>query len=284
MQIGTEHTTDIKLIKNNLIWLLISIFIFCTTTSIKAQCESKNNAFKAGEIITYDLYFNWKFVWVKAGYASLTTSASTWHSKSAYRMNLISGGSKKADYFFKLRDTLTSVIGKHMEPCYFRKGALEGKNYTVDEAYFTYKNGLSYVHQRRYKKGRYTNSDYSDSRCMYDMLSILAQARSYDPKEYRVGQKILFPMATGKKVEMQTLIYRGKKDIKAENDTTYRCLIFSLVEYNSRKEKEIITFYVTDDANHLPVRLDLYLNFGSAKAFLHSARGVRHPLTSIVSK
>ena len=39
---------------------------------------------------------------------------------------------------------------------------------------------------------------------------------------------------------------------------------------------------VTDDKNHLPVRLDMFLNFGSAKAFLNDVRGHRHPLTSIV--
>jgi hypothetical protein len=55
------------------------------------------------------------------------------------------------------------------------------------------------------------------------------------------------------------------------------------VEYDTqKKEKEVITFYVTDDKNHLPVRLDLYLNFGSAKAFLHTIKGNRHPLTSII--
>ena len=48
------------------------------------------------------------------------------------------------------------------------------------------------------------------------------------------------------------------------------------------KEKEVITFFVTDDLNHLPVRLDLFLNFGSAKAFLNNVTGNRHPLTSIV--
>jgi hypothetical protein len=64
----------------------------------------------------------------------------------------------------------------------------------------------------------------------------------------------------------------------------YLFLVFSLVEYKKGKEKEVITFYVTDDDNHLPVRLDMYLNFGSAKAFLKSIKGNRHPLTSIVSK
>lgn len=39
--------------------------------------------------------------------------------------------------------------------------------------------------------------EYSDSRCIFDMLSILAQARSYDPRDYKVGEKILFPWQRG---------------------------------------------------------------------------------------
>jgi hypothetical protein len=116
------------------------------------------------------------------------------------------------------------------------------------------------------------------------MLSILLQARSYNGDDYKVGDRIHFDMATGVKVEEQTLIYRGKKNFKAEDGVKYRCMVFSLVEYKKGKEKEVITFYVTDDKNHLPVRLDLYLNFGSAKAFLKEVKGNRHPLTSIVSK
>jgi hypothetical protein len=58
--------------------------------------------------------------------------------------------------------------------------------------------------------------------------------------------------------------------------------VFSFIERKNNKEKEIVRFYITDDANHLPVRLDMNLNFGTAKAFLRNASGVRHPQTSIV--
>ena len=233
----------------------------------------------------YDLYFNWKFIWKKVGLASLTTNATTYHSRPAFRFNLLSVSSKQVDFFFKMRDTLTCYVSDKLEPLYFRKGAEEGSRYTVDEAWFTYKDGASYVKQKRsWRDGKVEEMEASDSRCIHDMLSILAQARSYDPKDYKVGQRILFPMATGKRVEEQTLIYRGKKNIEANNDTIYRCLVFSLVEYKKGKEKEVITFYITDDQNHLPVRLDMYLNFGSAKAFLRSVSGNRYPLTSIVGK
>lgn len=263
--------------------LLLIVASLALALPAKAQCETKNNAFKSGELVMYDLFFNWKFIWTKAGFASLTTNATTYNGKPSYRMNMLAIGSKKADFFFKMRDTVTCVIGEELQPYYFKKAAEEGKRYTIDEARFSYYDGVCYVKQKRtHRDGKVTTSDYNDSRCIYDMLSILAQARSYDPADYKVGQHIKFPMTTGRKVEEQTLIYRGKKSFTAENDTTYRCLVFSLVEYKKGSEKEVITFYVTDDKNHLPVRLDLYLNFGSAKAFLRSVSGNRHPLTSII--
>ena len=47
-------------------------------------------------------------------------------------------------------------------------------------------------------------------------------------------------------------------------------------------EKEVVTFYISDDKILLPVRLDMYLRFGSAKAFLTEAKGVRNPQTAII--
>ena len=123
--------------------------------------------------------------------------------------------------------------------------------------------------KRTFRDGEVQESEESDSRCIYDMLTILAQARSYDPADYKVGDKIKFPMATGRKVEEQTLIYRGKENVKAENGVTYRCLIFSLVEYDKKgKEKEVITFFVTDDKNHLPCPFGYVFEFWFCQSFL----------------
>jgi hypothetical protein len=211
--------------------------------------------------------------------------ATSFQGKPAFRCSLTSVSNRKVDAFFKMRDTLTCITTTRLEPLYFRKGAEEGDHYTVDEVRFGYKNGKCTAHQRRTRRNGEPKSsvDTSDN-CIFDMLSILLQARSYNADDYKVGDRIHFDMATGTKVEQQTLIYRGKKNFKAEDGVKYRCLVFSLVEYKKGKEKEVITFYVTDDKNHLPVRLDLYLNFGSAKAFLSKVEGNRHPLSSIISK
>lgn len=259
--------------------------MLCSEYPYEAQCEAKNDAFKSGEHVMYDLYFNWKFIWTKAGIASLTTNGMNYAGKPAYRLNLLALGSKRADFFFKMRDTLTCIIGDKMQPYYFRKGSEEGKRYTVDEVRFSYKNGFCFAKQKRInhlKEVTYTDS--KEERCIYDMLSILTQARSFNADSYAVGEHIKFPMATGSGIEEQTLIYRGKKTFEAQDKVVYRSLVFSLVEYKDGKEKEVITFYITDDLNHIPVRLDLYLNFGSAKAFLRSIKNNKHPLTSIVTK
>ena len=78
------------------------------------------------------------------------------------------------------------------------------------------------------------------------------------------------------------LEYKGKTTIKADNGHKYRCLQLSYKEREDNKEKEIVRFFVTDDANHVPVRLDMFLKFGSAKAFLVGAKGVKTPMKSVV--
>ncbi|MDD7069247.1 MAG: DUF3108 domain-containing protein, partial [Prevotella sp.] len=45
-------------------------------TSVLAQCGIKNTALKKNEVLAYNLYFNWQFIWVKAGTASMSTVAT----------------------------------------------------------------------------------------------------------------------------------------------------------------------------------------------------------------
>lgn len=251
-------------------------------TAAKAQCGAENDAIKPGETLSYELKFNWKFIWINAGWAKMTVNETTHKGQPCLKTDLQSYTNKKIDFFFKMRDTLTCITTQQLEPLYFRKGAEEGKRYTVDEVNFSYRNGKCIVDQQRTLYGKTDKKHDEMPVCVYDMLSILLQARSYDPSDYKPGVKILFSMATGRAIEKQTLIYRGKENFTSEQGVTYRCLVFSLVEYVNNREKEVITFYVTDDRNHLPVRLDMYLNFGSAKAFLTDIKGNKHPLTSIV--
>lgn len=263
------------------------ILILCLTlTALRAsaQCPAANTAFKSGETLTYDLFFNWKFVWLKVGTASMNVTETRFRGQPAYRAYLQTRGSKQADRYFVMRDTLTAYTTPNLVPLYYTKRALEGKRRYRDEITYSYEGGrctLQMKHMRSDREPR--ESRHSGRECAYDMISMLLRARSFDASDYKTGQHIPFLMADGKKCTTQKLIYRGKKKFKMKhNSLTYRCLVFSFIENEDGKEKEIVTFYITDDRNHLPVRLDMNLSFGTAKAFLTGASGLRNPQTSVV--
>ncbi len=49
--------------------LWIAVLLLMVSTTVSAQCTFRNTAFKSGEFLTYNLYYNWKFVWVKRWYS-----------------------------------------------------------------------------------------------------------------------------------------------------------------------------------------------------------------------
>lgn len=264
-------------IKLAMLMLLLVLFPF---GDIRA---AENTAFNSGETLQYDLYYNWKFVWVKAGNASMSIASTTYEGVPAYRTRLLTLGNSKADNFFVLRCTLTSVVRQSdMQPLYYSKTDMEGKSYRQRGVWFTYKDGTTTARQHYINPyGVESWKTETSAEPIYDMLSIMLRARSFDASKFTEGQKIKFMMTDGDGKSEQTLIYRGKKNIKMKNGSaTYRCLVLSFVEYENKKEKEVVTFYVTDDANHIPVRLDLYLRIGSAKAYLVGSKGVRNPMTA----
>ena len=265
---------------------LLAVLLATIVGLAQAQCPMTNTAFSDNESLTYSLHFNWKFIWLRAGDATMSTKRTTWLGKDCYQGDLITHTNKKLDKFFAMRDTLMGIITPDMIPLYYRKAANEGGKYYVDQVWYDYSNGKTHLKQHYLnRKGIGRDTTHVSKECVYDMMTMMLYARSLNGEGFKKGDKIVFPMADGRKVETTTLVYRGKRNFTTEDSrTTYRCRVFSLVEYENKKEKEIITFYVTDDANHIPVRIDMFLRFGTAKAFLTEAKGLKNPSTSIVKE
>ncbi len=262
---------------------LVLAFLLLAATMAHAQCTFRNTAFNSGEFLTYNLYYNWKFIWVKAGTASWYTVSSTYKGKSAYRTSLTTRGNGKLDDYFVLRDTLLCYNSKDMEPLYYRKGAREGKRYTVDEVFYSYGGNKCHVKQHRIDNdGDHHWQQHSYDYCVYDMMSIFLRARSFRPESWKKGEVVNFPIVDGNGKNPARVVYNGKEKVKADNGHTYNCLNLSYYENEGKKWREIARFYVTDDANHVPVRLDMYLKFGSAKAFLVNMKGLRSAVSSKV--
>lgn len=272
--------------KKNRVIVAISLFLCMLVfahTPLMAQRIKQTPAFKSGELLQCNFYFNWKFIWVKAGGAALVIRDTLFNGKKAQYMRLLSTTNSKADAFFRMRDTLTTVFTRDLKPLYYRKASAEGKRYSVSEVWYDYmSNGKIKVSQyyRRDKKAPRYIEEYYDNE-VYDMMSLLAYARTLDFSSLKVGERLTFPVATGKRVEPQHLIYRGRKVMKADDGYKYNCLVISLVQEEDGKEKELVNFFVTDDANHMPILLDLQLNFGTAKARITEKEGLLYPLNPI---
>jgi hypothetical protein len=270
---------------NQRMWMVALLFtLHCSlfVGSSAAQCGIENTAFKSGEFLAYDLYFNWKFVWVKVGTASMSTVQSRYQGQSAYRSSLITRGNNQLDNVFVMRDTLLCYTDMDIAPLYFRKGAREGSRYYVDELWYTYPKGNCHLKQHAITSSGehvWKESEYKD--CIYDMMTIYLRARNFDASKLKEGDKIPLPIADASKISNSWLKFGGTTTLKMKNSNDkYRCLVFSFIERENGENHELLRFYVTDDKNHLPVRLDLFLSFGSAKAYLTGFKGLRNPMES----
>ena len=261
--------------------LLFYLLTFLPLTA-SAQCGIENNAFKSGEELAYDLYFNWKFIWVKVGTAEMDTKMAKFEGKDAWKSYLITRGNPKLDKFFVMRDTLLSYCNPDLSPLYFRKGAKEGDSYYVDEIWYSYPHGNCQLKKHRItSSGEHLWKTTTYKSCIYDMMSIFLRARNFDASKMKKNETIPMPVSDAMGLSNSWLEFRGRENYKmSDTKEKFRCLVFSFYERDNGKSKELLRFWVTDDENHIPLRLDMFLSFGSAKAYLKSYKGVRSPMTA----
>ena len=274
--------TRVRRAKRAALSLIVSA-LTCCPLAAQSQCGIENTSFQAGELLNYDLHFNWKFVWFKVGSATMETTLDTHNGRQVYRTSLVTRGNNKLDNVFMMRDTLLSLCSKdNLEPLYFRKGAREGKRYYVDELWYSYPRGNCHLKMHRITdEGEHIWQEKEYASCIFDMMSIFLRARNFDASKMKKGDITPLPISDAKRLSNSWMEFRGRDNFKVSSTKEkFRCLVFSFYEHENGKTRELIRFYVTDDSNHIPVRLDMFLSFGSAKAFLSSYEGVRSAMTS----
>ena len=262
--------------------LLIVVAYHFSLVASFAQCGIENTAFKSGETLGYDLYFNWKFIWVKVGTAEMDIRMTKFEGKDAWKSYLITRGNSKLDKFFIMRDTLLSYCYPDLSPLYFRKGALEGNSYYVDEIWYSYPHSSCQLKKHRItSSGEHLWNTSTYKSCIYDMMSIFLRARNFDASKMKKNDVIPMPVSDALSLENSWLEFRGRENYKmSDTKEKFRCLVFSFYVREKGKSKELIRFWITDDQNHIPVRLDMFLSFGSAKAYLRTYKGLRSPITA----
>lgn len=242
---------------------------------VSAFSQNVNSILVDGESLDYTLRFNWKFIWINAGKASLQTHKTTYLGKTAYQTALIANTSKMADKIFLMRDTLETTVSTQLEPLLFQKRCIEGKDIVNEQVLFSMLNGQFRAQIKKTMDDGTIREAYElRETTIYDMVSLLQYVRSLDTGNLTKNSELTFYMAGGRRVDKLPLRYLGYDDIKSENGIKYHCQVFSLVKTSIGKkgkktEEEVIRFFTTDDNRHIPIRIDLFLKFGVAKAILN---------------
>ncbi len=257
--------------------LLISILSF----TLSGQTALKNNAFEAGEKLTYDLYYKYGILNMKGGIATLNTEATSYKGDDAYKMTLHASTGGLIGSLFTVDDTLTSYMDKNLIPQLFIKGASEGKDYTRERQIYSYQNNYTSIRAIRHRNGKFIfDENIITERCTYDMMSILAFARTLNYSNMQKGDNTQVQFITGKRLVNMYIRYMGTSNLKVNNGKTYEAVELSLMILDKAfvDQEEAMRVWITNDENKLPLQIHTNLKIGEMRSVLKDFSGNKHPI------
>lgn len=256
--------------------LLLLLLSPLTLLAQKDFCGIKNTSFNEGEKLKFKVYYNMGRIWVGAGEAVFNVAGETMNGKKVFHITGDGKTLKSYEWFYKVRDRYETYIDQEtMLPMKFIRN--------VDEGGFKIYNSVTF--NQSIGQAVSTNGIYKVPNCVQDVLSAIFYARNIDFNKYKVDAKIPFSMFLDDKVYNLYVRYLGKEQIKTKygtfNTIKFRPL---LIEGTIFKGGEKMAVWVTDDANHIPVRVDSPILVGSIKVDLVGYEKLRNPMTALVSK
>ena len=239
-------------------------------------CSAKNTSFKDGEKLTFRVYYNMGFVWITAGYADFTTKGEDMNGHKVYHITGDGKTARSYEWFYKVRDKYETYIDREtMLPARFVRDVNEG-GYKINQDVTFFQAKEQAISNQKV---------YTITKCTQDVLSAIFYARNIDYNKYKPGDKIPFNMFLDDKLYSLYIKYLGKEDIETKMGTYHAIKIVPLlIEGTLFKGGEKMTIWVSDDDNHLPLRVDSPILVGSIKVDLVSYDNLRNPFTSVIGK
>ena len=251
--------------------LLIALCLILLPGEIIAQndfCSARNTSFKDGEKLTFRVFYNMGFVWINAGNVHFNTSLEDMNGKKVYHITGAGKTAKSYEWVYKVRDKYETFIDKEtMLPTRFVRHVNEG-GFKINQDV-----------AMNQKKGEATSDGkvYPIPKCTQDVLSAIYYARNIDYNKYSPGDKIPFSMFLDDKVYSLYIKYVGKEKIETKMGSFSAIKIVPLlIEGTIFKGGEKMSVWVTDDENHLPLRVESPILVGSIKVDLMEVENVRN--------
>jgi len=257
---------------------LIVLLLIVSSFPLKAGngfCDVRNNAFNANEIITYKVFYTLMGAYVGAGEATFRSSIETFNNKPVY--HIVGEGKTYSFYdnFFKVRDKYETYIDTAtLQPYRFIRNVNEG----------TYKKYENVTFNKNTNTPITNDGVYKVPECVQDVLSAIYFARNIDFDKYKKDDKINFSMFLDNEVYDMYIRYLGKETVKTRYGK-FKAIKFKplLIKGTIFEGGEKMTVWVSDDPNHIPLRIESPISVGSIKVDMIYYRNLRHRLTSLIS-
>lgn len=238
-------------------------------------CGIRNTAFQAGELLTYNIFYSVLGLYANAGTATFTSSLEKLNNKTVYHIVGEGHSNSNYDWIFKVRDKYETYFDTMtMKPYKFIRNVDEGgykklENVTFDQ-----------VHD----KAITTTGTFDVPNCIQDVVSSIYYARNIDFNKYKVGDKIPFQMFLDNEVYSLYIRYLGKETVKTRygkfNAIKFKPLLVKGTIFSGGEKMEV---WVSDDGNHIPLRIESPITVGSIKVDMMQYRNLRYPLSSKIS-
>jgi hypothetical protein len=248
-------------------------------SEVKAQsnfCGIRNTTTQNGEEITYTIYYALAGAHVNAGTTTFSNRLEKFNGKTVYHAIGVGGSNSKYDWIYKVRDRYESYIDTQtMRPLKFFRDISEGTNKKIETVNFNHVNNTASNETGTYKVPS----------CIQDVLSTIYYARNIDFEKYKKGDKIPFQMFLENQVYDLYIRYLGKEDVKTKygkfNAIKFKVLLIPGTIFKGGEEMIV---WVSDDQNHVPVRIESQIMVGSIKVDMSSYKNLRYPLSVIEKK
>ena len=129
-----------------------------------------------------------------------------------------------------------------------------------------------------------TNGVFNVTNCIQDVVSSVYYARNIDFDKYKADDKIPFDMFLDDEVFHLYIRYVGKERIKTRYGKFNAIKIKPLLIKGTLFEGgEKMNAWVSDDPNHLLLRVESPIAVGSIKVDMMGYKNLRYPLSSLIS-
>ncbi|WP_423738473.1 DUF3108 domain-containing protein [Christiangramia lutea] len=255
---------------------LFAITIVCFITS-SAQLFSQQ-AFQSGEWFKFRIHYGM----FNASYATLEVTDSQLNDKPVYHVQGRGRSTGLLSLFFKVDDDYQTYIDKRTgKPYKFIRKINEG-GYTKDlEIDFDHRDNEAHVLNRKTN----TRKTYSVPTNVHDMLSSFYYIRNQiDRDDLKPGEEMRLNMFLDDENVDFKLVFLGREVIRTKFGKV-ATLKFRPYVLAGRvfKEKESLTFWISDDKNKIPVKIEADLAVGSLDADLEAYKGLKHQFSILIN-